>query len=752
MPCGILTCVTPAPNRLGHVLTMLCLVIGVTFTGWVMQAHGYGVGLQFRLLAVQVVTVLLPGIPLSTWAARAPWPGRIAAAWVCGVPLQLAGWLAGVLLDSTLAMWLVPPALGLVAAVLFRRHLTAEWHVRHYRMPWWSAPVILIAWFHALWRFAEMWFLEPGGENATALYGDLYWHQAINGAALHRVPLTDPQALTEWLSYHWLTNAHVAAISRTGDIDLTWLATQGWTVPAYLATIGLAIGFATHLTRGGMAGPLAAVLVSFPPIFALDRAMDSGTTSNFILLSPSHMFALPLTIGLAWGVVTLLRRSRSSSGAAVPAVVLLLAISPAAKISSLPVLLCGLLAAFVVALLFRRRHALPLGLLLAATGLVLVASFPLFGGGGGGSEFQLLGTVEQRPIWKASLEVIQPMGPRRELLLLVSMGVVLILNQLFAVIGVAAWRWKDPVGWFLAGMIGSALGVAYVLVHPGASQLYFPLGIQPLIAITTAVGLTVLVRRARRTTGPVILGTSVLVAAVAGLAAGLQVMAERRVEMLGLGVVALHLGVTAGFLVITAIGIAIRRHLAAVVAASMVLAFSLGSSVHGFSQLPVDYLDEQWVRDAVTVKPDERYVIQPGEWEAARWARDHLPVDAVVATNLHCRGVVSFDHCEARGFWVSALSERQVLLGGWAYTTLGRSTEGEGGYNHVLNPYPDEELYALNEKAFTSPDANTIDDLRDMGVTHLFAVERASEVSDDLDEFCTELFVNDEAMVCSLER
>ncbi len=72
----------------------------------------------------------------------------------------------------------------------------------------------------------------------------------------------------------------------------------------------------------------------------------------------------------------------------------------------------------------------------------------------------------------------------------------------------------------------------------------------------------------------------------------------------------------------------------------------------------------------VTVPRESLEAIPAEAIAAARWLRDNSAPSDLVATNLHClpqRGTSTA--CDARHFWVSAYSERHVLVEGWAYTT-----------------------------------------------------------------------------------
>src|SRR5258705_8958273 len=52
--------------------------------------------------------------------------------------------------------------------------------------------------------------------------------------------------------------------------------------------------------------------------------------------------------------------------------------------------------------------------------------------------------------------------------------------------------------------------------------------------------------------------------------------------------------------------------------------------------------------------------------DAARWVRDHSSPNDVLATNVHCLGYYG-DLGDSRSFWLSAYSERSVLVEGWGF-------------------------------------------------------------------------------------
>jgi hypothetical protein len=96
------------------------------------------------------------------------------------------------------------------------------------------------------------------------------------------------------------------------------------------------------------------------------------------------------------------------------------------------------------------------------------------------------------------------------------------------------------------------------------------------------------------------------------------------------------------------------------------------------------------------------------ESTAALWIKAHVPLDALLATNAHCRGAVQ-QPCDSRSWWISGLAGRRVLVEGWSYLPNGR------------DGYPDQALLRLNQTAFERPSAADVQALADRGVTWLVA-------------------------------
>jgi hypothetical protein len=127
---------------------------------------------------------------------------------------------------------------------------------------------------------------------------------------------------------------------------------------------------------------------------------------------------------------------------------------------------------------------------------------------------------------------------------------------------------------------------------------------------------------------------------------------------------------------------------------------------------------------------------------AAQWLARNARAGDVVATNVHCENVrPDAAGCTNRSFWVSALTERAVVLEGWAYQPATMAEHGTGGLPYYRQPAPDAERLRINDAAFARPTAEGLAELRDRyGARWLFADTRAGAVSPLLATLATERY------------
>jgi hypothetical protein len=319
----------------------------------------------------------------------------------------------------------------------------------------------------------------------------------------------------------------------------------------------------------------------------------------------------------------------------------------------------------------------------------------------------------------------------------------LLLQYVWAMTGMALLRRDtrgDPAAWLLAGGLVSGLSAMLLIDHPSAGQLYFARTALPLGAVLAGWGLAAAVRAAAGPVDPagaaarwrivalLAVGASAGIGAVllgarwgSGPSSAADIPAALSAPLLVLGV-ALAVG-CAGWLVLARIS---RFGLAGGGSAVLAAAVLAGCLTYG----PHNSLRS--VRAALTgpTRPLGPHAVSAGETEAALWLRQHAGEEDVVATNVHCIDFRTRPYCDSRAFWVSALSERLVLVEGWGYTDEAQAAHGRNGRSYHNQPFDDPALLALNDGAFTDPTPAALARLRDRhGVRWLFADRRAGPVS-----------------------
>jgi hypothetical protein len=110
--------------------------------------------------------------------------------------------------------------------------------------------------------------------------------------------------------------------------------------------------------------------------------------------------------------------------------------------------------------------------------------------------------------------------------------------------------------------------------------------------------------------------------------------------------------------------------------------------------------------------------------DAARWLRDHSEPTDVVATNAHCLFVVR-GYCDSRSFWISAYSERRVLVEGWIFAPRAAELAAASPLG-VYTPFWDQALQKLNDTAFTRPTPDVLSQLHDEHGVRWLVADRSS--------------------------
>jgi hypothetical protein len=121
--------------------------------------------------------------------------------------------------------------------------------------------------------------------------------------------------------------------------------------------------------------------------------------------------------------------------------------------------------------------------------------------------------------------------------------------------------------------------------------------------------------------------------------------------------------------------------------------------------------------------------------DAARYVMQHSAPTDVVATNVHCLQMYG-DICDPRSFWLSAYSERSVLVEGWGFAP--RQSLGD-----PFAPFWDQARLKLNDEAFSAPSVGVLAQLRDQYDVRWLVVDREVSVeSPELANLATKVYDN----------
>lgn len=652
--------------------------------------------------------------------------------WFVFVGLGVGGWLLAAPL-LVYALFLVVPGL--------RRH----WRTARPVEP---TPVIA-AWglagasAAALVVTSEAFALAlPPAE--TDWYQDQYWHLGNSARFLTHVTSLDMRVAGEPLVYHWFSNAHIAAQSLATGIDLTLVFARLWLVPILIASTLLMATVGRQLTGSWSAGCLAALMLVLSASIKVFPIDGIPTGSVFASHSPSQTFSILVLLLLLSTLILLWQRQQLPLAGWVLLFLTMVA-APGAKSSLLPVLVCGLALGTVVTLLRRGRWLLfGIPLLLSLTALVI--TMPFLGGGGAGIKIQLFSTIRRNDYYAEHLQLtteqqLFPDGPvlpgltTHEGLIATGTLLVVFAAQLaWTSLAVPRLREDSTLGgaaWTLLG-IGIAGWSAMMLVdQDGMSQVYFFNGAVLALYLLAVWGYWHFVVKAWDP-------SLALHGTLAGVLATVVLHSLIPVVRLAHWPVAVASVVLLGALIVIWAGFndGPRRDRAGIVLGSLLLAACL---IPGNTQVK-----------AATVPEQRDHFVTVGEAEAALWLRENSSPDDVLATNVHCVRVTQEQPCDNRSFWVSAFTQRAVLIEGWAYTDAAHQRHGENGLIFAAQPFPDQELFALNEAVFQDPTPENIQEMRDRGVRWLFASDHRGGVSPRLAELAPVAFQNGDVIVLEL--
>jgi len=186
-----------------------------------------------------------------------------------------------------------------------------------------------------------------------------------------------------------------------------------------------------------------------------------------------------------------------------------------------------------------------------------------------------------------------------------------------------------------------------------------------------------------------------------------------------------------------------RRIAVALIAATLGGSIATGVSV---------WTEATWrARPATPLTPAR--TITTAEMKAALWLNDHAGNDDIVATNVHCVPIGRSKPCDARAFWVAGIGGRRTVVESWGYSDATVAANGVNGLKYPLQPAPDPEVFALNQRVFTDAQPADLARLRaEHDVRWLFADSRAGKVSPGLAALATVRLVSGPVTIYELGR
>lgn len=715
----------PTGVRSGWVPAVLAFVVVAV----ALLTHDVSFGELARYTAYAVLGLVLPGIVL--WRLLVPRPGStLIADAVFGTSLALAvelpvyAFFAHFDLAGVAKAWPVVPLALLLVPDLRRR----VWRPATPQPLWWSwgmgalTALAVLVLNQVAWAVAP---LTPAGLRNP--YVDIPYQLSLVSGLSRHVRSDLPFVDGEPLYYHWFDHAHLAAAQHaTGVEAVVLLSRLDMVLVAGIVILGSAM-IAQRVSRSALAGLVATAVLTvggtaliwphFSTIFL--------NTSNYI--SPTTAFACAILVGCIAVSIELLDPDERPPATAWVAAALLIVASSGAKGPALPLLLAGWISLLLMGLILRRRVVWS-ALALTVLGVVVffVAQKVIYGGSEQGTAVLPFGLANYIATDYGLLD--HPTGGSIGLRAAVGGAYVVIrLSCLVALAGLfTPGTWRNPHAHFLVGSIVGGAAAMSLLDSATRNQVYFLLVTPVFVAAATGWGLVELLRRVSRPMAlRICLGFLVGGAVLSAVLLRLRPPGFDGKGDMSLGwflaqtlLVILVIVVVAVVLTLMARRRPSLRHAAPLACASLALGLGMLTG-------PLHALDiTAYARPAEVPSTAPEPAIAPGGITAARWLRDHSDPDAIVATNSHCRFPAP-QRCDHRAFWISAYSERQMLLEGWSYTSRSAAEAAKQGKSVPFMSFWDHELLMENERAFWQPTRARLDRLKKVHhVSWLFVDKR----------------------------
>lgn len=723
----------------------------MAFAAATLSRYGVSGGDMAAFLAYVVLSLTFPGVLVIRvlYAGSRTLAEEIALGLALGyameIPLYIGARAVGVPLLviagplSVYVLFLAVPSL--------RRHWRSS---QRLAAPWWWSWVlalviaVLVAW-SAIKFYGAHAITWPELGQADH---DMPFHLALIGELRHHVPPSVPMVAGEPLFYHWFVYAHFAAASHLTGVEPLILLFRLGMLPMLAALVVLAGLTGRRVTGSWYGGSITAVGTVSVGATSLYLGANGrftwGGIPDMAWTSPTQTLGALLFAPLVLILIHLIGSRRYDPRAWGPALVLLIALT-GAKATYLPLLLAGLTVAAIAQIVQRRRLSPNLIIAIAMT----MACF-LF------AQCVLFGLVKQglvvdpfsftRLAW-GELTGVNPSGS------VPGLAAVHLLCWAVAWAGVVGLLVRPrqlarPVVALLLGIGMAGVGAALAFGHPGRSQLFFLWSACPYLTALAARGLLALLRRARvtPTTTAIWAALGAVTAYLISFLCGVSIPLEPGQDG---ALLYRPYWVLLAAIVLGGVVLAIRRGALTAVTLLVVACTAIGLPAYWHARV-LSALNAFGKDD---VRPDVQPVAEPsvpqGGLTAARWLRAHSDPDDLVATNVHCRWGRE-NPCDSTFAWASALTERRMLVEGWAYTAANLNSWRPGLTQESL-PFWDSRRLSDNDAAFQAPTEKAMRLLRDdYGVRWLFVEESPGKYSSAIGDFAEFQFRSDDYAVYRL--
>jgi hypothetical protein len=743
----------------------------VVIAALVAVTHRGGVSLgDIALYALRLVaTVLLPGVLLSRLVRTSSRTGieDLAVGFAVGTLVQVPVWWLFLRLGLTYWIW---PVLVVAAVALWpsarRRVMATELAATPLA---WSASVAATCLTALAWLRGDFLRWSPPMPGAVhTYYNDLQSHMSIAAETKHAMPPTLPQVAGEPLYYHWLAHVDMGLASKLTGIELSTVVFQLWTPVILLAGVVVVAACGSRISGRLWAGPLTAVFL----YVAGEIVMGSWTSRPFAPMTQFYSWASPsqtIVVVLAFpaiGVIVDHLRGEAGSGRQLLLLGLpLFGALALAKSSELPVFIGGSGVLLLVAVLRRERDLAWRAFLtsIALSAVFLLSVVTIYGRESGGLSLSPLYIMRQLAgsYTSIKMDAFPTVTTTITVLLITGIWGVTVLARTWGVVfGISRWRSADPGQILLVGILLTGVGGYLMLKHPGGSQVYFLICSFALGALASAWAIC---ERAPRLSARAALVIGVLV-----LAAGLvgyfsQDLFARTRPATGFLDQVVFLATPVLLVVATAVGLSLvvvvahrRGRLRSLSVVTVVTAAVIAGGIPSTIQYTVSSLPGTSVAKLYAEKTDPATGVTDKGVAAARWIRDHTDPDTVVATNRHCLKGQTFPgsgretKCEVLSFWVSAWSERRVLVEGWAFSSRSLAAQIENGRPYQSQPFWDRPLLKANDGFFEHPTSEGAAFLCERGARFALLDRRYQPDLPKLEPIATLVFSNSDAEVYRL--